>query len=280
MSSIEAGTKVLASDHRLYLAAEAGDEAVVNELLYTIEESVYEGEHGTPLHAAAYRGHMTCVNLLTSIGINTRACIAFDRGRPLHAALQGMSDRGEDRTECIVTFIKANVNPLLTDDKGRNTLRRATQLRLTVAQDLLEFSAQEDRETTVPSFLNEALLVYAEEGNEAGMKDALTEGAQLKYTNKANRSALHYAAMHGFTRLLPLLLKGKIIINALDDDGMTPLHLAAYYGHEAFVSALVADRRVNVRLKAPVKDIAIIQKNRPPKEGSKTTGKKKGKKKK
>lgn len=65
--------------------------------------------------------------------------------------------------------------------------------------------------------------------------------------NEAGRTPLHFAAQHGHTDVVEVLLKAKgININAVDDGyGDTPLHFAALYVYTPEIR-FVLENRANV----------------------------------
>merc|ERR1712048_16620 len=55
-------------------------------------------------------------------------------------------------------------------------------------------------------------------------------------------SALHYAALDGHDHVCNLLLECDAAVNARDNDGITPLLLAAENGQPSAIAALIAAR--------------------------------------
>ncbi|CAM9297125.1 unnamed protein product, partial [Sphacelaria rigidula] len=67
----------------------------------------------------------------------------------------------------------------------------------------------------------------------------LDAGAQTEDTDRAGRTALHWAAARGNTDVVHALLEAGANINARDGAGSSPLHCAARAGHAAIVEALL-----------------------------------------
>ncbi|XP_033125464.1 ankyrin repeat and SOCS box protein 7-like isoform X2 [Anneissia japonica] len=81
-------------------------------------------------------------------------------------------------------------------------------------------------------------------GNEHVIKTLIQYGVNPEIQdNVRGFTCLHYAAMHGFTRLARILLevtKDKFhFIDTPNIDGWTPLHVAAHYGRDKIVKTLL-----------------------------------------
>ena len=72
-----------------------------------------------------------------------------------------------------------------------------------------------------------------------------------RFVNGKGQNILHVAAENGKDRVVSFILKTKdlgFLINKTDEDGNTPLHLAARKWHPKVVSCLTWDSRVNLNL--------------------------------
>lgn len=58
-------------------------------------------------------------------------------------------------------------------------------------------------------------------------------------TSDFGRTALHEAARHGLTRVTKLLARDERLLEMRNEEGQTPLHLAAFHGHEPCVDVLI-----------------------------------------
>ncbi len=88
---------------------------------------------------------------------------------------------------------------------------------------------------------NDALKWAAKEGNVQGIKAALEQGADLECRNTSGegRTPLMVACVGGNIYAVDYLLLCGAQVNSLDCRNRTPLHLAAWYGHEDIVQLLL-----------------------------------------
>ena len=120
----------------------------------------------------------------------------------------------------------------LLDAKGQTVLARAARSgKKELVEFLLEKGASED--------------IYAA----AIVGDVDKVAAFLKQDKKlvnakdsGGRSALHWAALYGQTKVMELLLAEKADVNLLDGDGFTPLHWAATFNQSDAVKVLLANK--------------------------------------
>lgn len=83
-----------------------------------------------------------------------------------------------------------------------------------------------------------ALHYAAREGNLKTVQSLLDLGSSISVRNNDNQSALHFAARYGRYNTVKFLLdsrKGNQIINDMDGEGMTCLHIASMFGHTRIV---------------------------------------------
>lgn len=99
------------------------------------------------------------------------------------------------------------------------------------------------------------------EGNEEAIKLMLGGGRRVlsQCVDKDRRSALHFAAATGNSRITQILCEAGSEINLMDKDGYTPLHMATGYLHTPVVELLLeysADPEIRDRQSRSVLDLA------------------------
>ena len=96
------------------------------------------------------------------------------------------------------------------------------------------------------------LLRAAESGNNAVVKYLLTEGANIEAVNRLGHNCLHVAASRNHVDVMLTLVncRGPIhrIINAGDNDSITPLHTAVGCGHKKMVELLMTHPRCDPKI--------------------------------
>lgn len=91
---------------------------------------------------------------------------------------------------------------------------------------------------------NTLLLTAADStGNVEWVKTLHEKGADITASGLTGKNALHYAARHKDPALATYLLEhAPELLNAQDDDGNTPLHIAIQSNHNAVVNALLKSK--------------------------------------
>ena len=98
------------------------------------------------------------------------------------------------------------------------------------------------------------LIRAVRDGNEQRVRELVAAGAPLDLVAENGLSALLWASDNGHAHIAKLLLDGKYEgkgadINTQSSDGWTPLMVACYFGHEAFVRLLL-ERGADIKLRA------------------------------
>lgn len=119
-----------------------------------------------------------------------------------------------------------------TDSKGRTVLNCASRSgKKELVEFLLEKGAAED------------IFAAAIVGDTDRITALLKKDPKLINAADADsKTALHWAALYGQTKVIELLLANKADVNALDEDGFTPLHWAATFNQSDAVKLLLANK--------------------------------------
>ena len=74
------------------------------------------------------------------------------------------------------------------------------------------------------------------------------ENIVINATDHWGNTALHIAIRHRHIEIIKLLLEYGIDFNVLNNDGMTPLHLATSYSYEEVVNVLVHQSGIDINI--------------------------------
>ena len=287
------------NDTLLHFAAGSAQGAIVKLLIdYGSDPQAQNMYNHTPLHHACSEGRSDIVGLLLENGafVDAQTCSG---NTPLHFAIEG--DGGnevvEEASKAVVALLLANganVNQL--DSSGQTALHQSAKKGYSIlVKSLLEGgaglevkneqgwtaiqaaaacgqNAVVDISMTAPAqathqnledlIAGSQLRDAAAQGDEMSVQRLLENGAVLA-ADSAGETALHKAAYHGHAKIIEILLKTKLDINAatlsplrvqeaLNADsslsGRTALHLAAEMGHTAVMSLLIdSHAHINAR---------------------------------
>uniref|UniRef100_UPI004072FD1C Kinesin-like protein KIF18A, DARPin fusion protein n=1 Tax=synthetic construct TaxID=32630 RepID=UPI004072FD1C len=89
------------------------------------------------------------------------------------------------------------------------------------------------------SDLGKKLLEAARAGQDDEVRILMANGADVNATDASGLTPLHLAATYGHLEIVEVLLKHGADVNAIDIMGSTPLHLAALIGHLEIVEVLL-----------------------------------------
>jgi ankyrin repeat protein len=215
----------------LYYAALCGFSELVTFLATTYGDLNNErGYHGTPLHAASYKGHLDAVRALIDRGANPDAAIR--NKTPLHAAYFG----GRLATMELLLNMGAKVNETGASDKDETPGASGKDTKGASGNTVLHYASLDGRLDVI-----EVLFV---------------RNADINAKNPNGWTPLHGAALRGQVdvarRLLkevtkrlqereddPGPLRQEDVLNARSRNGNTPLHVAAIAGKLEVVDLLL-----------------------------------------
>ena len=226
----------------LHMAARLGKDEVVKALINKgANINITDNAGVTPLMSAAGRGHLTTVQTLLSVpGIDINAK-SFIGKTALHMA----ADYGKD--EVVKTLINRGANINITDNDGLTPLMSATLLgHLTTVQALLSAPGID---INAKSLIGKtALQTAADYGKYEFVKALINKGANINITDNAGVTPLISAAGWGhLTTVQALLSVPGIDMNAKSLMGATALHMAARFGKDEVVKALI-NKGANVNI--------------------------------
>ncbi|XP_075290077.1 ankyrin repeat domain-containing protein 27 isoform X4 [Opisthocomus hoazin] len=256
------GATVNATDYHgstpLHLACQKGYQNVTLLLLhYKASTDVQDNNGNTPLHLACTYGHEDCVKALVYYDVHScRLDIGNEKGdTPLHIAArwgyQGI----------IEVLLQNGANPEIQNRMKETSLQCALNSKILSLMELnyLTFergqsasesplrSPQHSVETfsrgSSVSSLSSASTDIRQEEVKNSYKEKFARvsanGLGVNVSNQDGFTPLHMAALHGHSELVSLLLKHGASISAKNAKQAVPLHLACQKGHFQVVKCLM-----------------------------------------
>uniref|UniRef100_A0A8C1MKE6 Ankyrin repeat domain 52 n=1 Tax=Cyprinus carpio TaxID=7962 RepID=A0A8C1MKE6_CYPCA len=215
----------------LHHAVHSGHAEVVKLLVaYSADVSCRDKQGFTPLHAAALGGHTEVVKYLLKHGAEVRdhrevyGCHKIILIRlNLTDALHMVCYAGQRAVASELVNCGASVN--------QSNVRGCTPLHLSAASadgalclELLVNNGANNKAGKSP------LHVAAIHGHFTRSQILLQNGAEVECVDKYGYTPLHSAAKHGHELLITTLLNNGADVARRGINGMTPLHLAVFYG--------------------------------------------------
>jgi ankyrin repeat protein len=98
--------------------------------------------------------------------------------------------------------------------------------------------------------VTESFFTAVRNGNVKKINSFIQRGVDINFKDNANRTPLHWAAYHGHdTSIQALLSTPGIDVNAKANGGLTPLHIATLIGYKECVKVLLSAPGIKVNMK-------------------------------
>ncbi|XP_046606728.1 transient receptor potential channel pyrexia-like [Neodiprion virginianus] len=255
---------LIAAGSRHYLSSEYQDQSHIVTPLHTAVElgsldaitvllnanfprSIWNAVGDTPMHLAIMKKAVEPLKLLMSIVNSEDSPNYLDPVNsvgltPLQLAMR------ENWIPGVSIILEAGADVTTTSSNGYTALHlSAASGNLEMIQELLSIPDSQ----TIIEVENQSgetpLYCAIASGRVDCVKEILDAGASVQHKLRGGVTVFHRAAEHGFADILQLLLDRdpsttKLMINARDKlamSGMTPLHMAAYFGHAECVRILL-----------------------------------------
>ncbi|KAK7086895.1 hypothetical protein SK128_000496 [Halocaridina rubra] len=199
----------------LHYATEQGHTYIVHMLIKSgVRVDIPDAEHMTALHLAAQRGMAEVITLLLEGGARVNNKMS-DKSSPLHIA----ASRGY--TDIVETLLDRGAKIDSLDSSDRTPLILAvSRSHYKVVQLLLKRGAKVNIEE-IHGYTPLCEAVWQKDLKLVQM--LLSSGAKVTQSHYL----LHYAVLHRHYQLAEMLLGARCIVNLRDDNGDTPLIIAA-----------------------------------------------------
>ena len=190
------------------------------------DTTAYNGEPA--LHTAAASGAAACVKLLLAHKANPHA--KHNGSTALIPAICS------GNIECVELLIQAGLSVNETTIHGKTPLICAAEIGNDAMIDLL---LKHGADVNATPRNNSALLTAVQGKHTACVRTLLNACADITYTHRFYRTALHMAAEADSADCIPMLVQAHGYVDARDKLLRTPLHYAAAHGHVKSMEALL-----------------------------------------
>lgn len=248
------------------LAATRGSRGKYNSLEFFkyleklgIEANITNNEGATPLHnLASGNKDAATFNYFLSKGVNPNQ-LNNDGNNPLIISAIG------NTKEIVELLSQETTNINLTNKKGHSALTYAVEYNTpTIVNYLLQNNAdvkvKDDKENTLAYYLVKSYDSKNEEAFNNKMTLLTNNGLNLTTTQADNNTLYHIAIDKNSVSLLKKLHELKLDINAKNNEGLTPLHLAIMQAKNTslieYLISIGADKSITTDFDETVLDLA------------------------
>uniref|UniRef100_A0A8C0ERS5 Ankyrin 1 n=1 Tax=Bubo bubo TaxID=30461 RepID=A0A8C0ERS5_BUBBB len=191
----------------------------------------------TPLHVAAFMGHLPIVKTVLQRGASPNNGLT-----PLHVAVH------HNNLEIVKLLLPKGSSPHSSAWNGYTPLHiAAKQNQMEVASSLLQYGASANAESmqgVTP------LHLASQEGHADMVALLFSKQANGDLGNKSGLTPLHLVAQEGHVLVADVLVKHGVTVDATTRMGYTPLHVASHYGNIKLVKFLLQhEADVNAKTK-------------------------------
>ncbi|XP_040118239.1 ankycorbin isoform X5 [Oryx dammah] len=248
------------NDDRLLQAVENGDAEKVASLLGKKGASAtkHDSEGKTAFHLAATKGHVECLRVMVTHGVDVTA-----QDTAGHSALHLAAKNSHH--ECIKKLLQSKCPAESIDSSGKTALHyAAAQGCLQAVQVLCEHKSPinlKDLDGNIP------LLLAVQNGHSEVCRFLLDHGADVNSRDKNGRTALMLACEIGSSNIVEALIKKGADLNLVDSLGHNALHYSKLSENAGIQSLLLSKISQDADLKTPTKpkqqaEISSIRENR------------------
>nr|KAI8750038.1 transient receptor potential cation channel subfamily A member 1-like [Biomphalaria glabrata] len=206
-----------------------------DEFMTTI--TVLDAMRMTPLHRAALFDHTLIIQFLIDHGADIN-CRDISNSTPLLLAVS------KSCWAAAQLLVISGADVSFKDKKNRNfihiAIQRGGKLDQTgvtlLKKNVISIQNEKDDYGCIP------LHYAAKEGHLSAIDELIKMGSIATLKNKDGQSSFHFAAKYGRSGTCIALLNsnyGPQLLNEADINGLTALHVAAYYGHTRIVHLLL-----------------------------------------
>nr|XP_042089825.1 ankycorbin isoform X1 [Ovis aries] len=234
------------NDDRLLQAVENGDAEKVASLLGKKGASAtkHDSEGKTAFHLAATKGHVECLRVMVTHGVDVTA-----QDTAGHSALHLAAKNSHH--ECIKKLLQSKCPAESIDSCGKTALHyAAAQGCLQAVQVLCEHKSPinlKDLDGNIP------LLLAVQNGHSEVCRFLLDHGADVNSRDKNGRTALMLACEIGSSNIVEALIKKGADLTLVDSLGHNALHYSRLSENAGIQSLLLSKISQDADLKTPTK---------------------------